>query len=183
MESDDIELIVKVARGDRGALAELYDRHVAVMSALAERMLRDPYEAEDVLHDVIVEAWQHAGEYDPAHSSVCVWLLVRLRSRCLDRIRFLSRRRQHGNESGPADAIMPAQQADMLDRNRVLAALAGLNAEHRRVLELAYLHGLSSSEVAAHLDIPIGTVKSRMSAGIAQLRKALVSRATSQRGL
>ena len=174
MESDDVELIIRIARGDRNAVAELYDRHAPVMAALAQRMLRDKQEAEDLLHDVFVEAWQRAGEYDPEHSSVCGWLLVRLRSRCLDRIRWRSRRCSHsGRPMDAVDATMPPSQAELFDTHRVLDALSELDAAQRRVLELTYFQGLSSTEVAARLDIPVGTVKSRVSAGLARLRKVL----------
>ena len=84
--AEDVELAIELARGGREALAELYDRHSPAMLGLGLKLLRDRGEAEEILHDVFLEAWKRAGDYDPSRGSVRTWLMLRMRSRCLDRI-------------------------------------------------------------------------------------------------
>lgn len=170
----DDALIVQVARGDRAALGDLYDRHVGVMAALATRILGDAREAEDLVHDVFVEAWQRAGDFDPSRGSVRTWLLVRVRSRCLDRKRSPAVRRR---QAMPAEDALGAATRDhgeaSVDGKRLRGALEALSPDQRGVLVLAYFEGLSSTEIAERLDIPIGTVKSRVSAAMSKLRERL----------
>jgi RNA polymerase sigma-70 factor (ECF subfamily) len=171
-EAADHAVLYSLARGDRQALAQLYERHVSVMMALAQRMLRDPREAEDLVHDVFMEAWRHAGEYDPTRSSVRSWLLLRLRSRCLDRMRSASVRRVQ-LMAELIEVPRDDGEAYKSDHGRIRAALDGLSTDHRTVLELGYFQGLSSQEIADSLGIPIGTVKSRVGAALNQLRRVL----------
>lgn len=171
-DAADCAVLYSVARGDRQALAQLYERHASIMMALAQRMLRDAREAEDVVHDVFVEAWRHAGDYDPARSSVRSWLLLRLRSRCLDRMRSAGVRRVQLM----AEIIeVPREDGEShkSDHGRIRAALEALSTEQRTVLELGYFQGLSSKEIADCLGIPVGTVKSRVGAALNQLRRLL----------
>lgn len=172
---EDLDLVIALARGDRDALAQLYDRHASVMLALGIKLLRDRGEAEEILHDVYLEAWRRAGDYDPSRGAVRTWLMLRMRSRCLDRIKSAARSRTApagenlerivgGAASGVADAI---------DAQRVHAAMAQLPDEQRKILELGYFTGLSCSEIAEHLEIPIGTVKSRLHAAMKKLRAEL----------
>jgi RNA polymerase sigma-70 factor (ECF subfamily) len=172
----DPELVVAMARGDNSALGVLYDRHSGILLATAVRILGDQREAEDIVHDVLLEAWQKAGDYDRARGSVRTWLLVRLRSRALDRWRRVSRIRVQTMEARTLDEFLPALADDpgqTLDHARVRRAVEELPEPQRRVLELAYFEGLSSTEVADQLAIPIGTVKSRTAAGLAKLRAAM----------
>src|SRR5262245_50133881 len=86
----DTVLVAAVAAGDRGALARLYDRYAVTLLAVGQRILGGRREAEDLVHDVFLEAWRQASGYDPARGTVRAWLLVRLRSRALDRHRAAS---------------------------------------------------------------------------------------------
>ncbi len=171
-ETADHALLYAVARGSREALSDLYERHAAVMMALATRILRDPREAEDLVHDVFVEAWKHAGDYDPERASVRSWLLLRLRSRCLDRARSAGVRRVQVVSEVDERGAEPVEQ-HLEDHGRLRSALHALSDDQRRVLELGYFRGLSSQEIADSLGIPIGTVKSRVGAALGQLRRAL----------
>ena len=165
-----------MARGDNNALGVLYDRHCAILLATAVRVLGDRREAEDVVHDVLLEAWQKASDYDRGRGSVRTWLLVRLRSRALDRLWRVSRTRVQTMEARTLDDFLPALADDpgqALDHARVRRAIEDLPEPQRRVLELAYFEGLSSAEVADQLAIPVGTVKSRTAAGLARLRAAM----------
>jgi RNA polymerase sigma-70 factor (ECF subfamily) len=173
----DATLVQAVAAGDRPALARLYDRYAGHLIALGQRILGDRREAEDVLHDVFLEVWRQAAAYDPERGSVRAWLLMRMRSRALDRRKAAGFARVVSIEERRVPDFMhgPAVEDPLLapDREAVRRALAALPPEQRQVLELGYFEGLSSSEIAARVDAPVGTVKSRVAAGLAKLRACL----------
>lgn len=171
----DAELLGRVADGDEVALDALYRAHAPAVLALARRMLRSEAEAEDLLHDVFVEAWRNASRFDATRGSARTWLMVRCRARALDRIRSPRLRRrtdlsEHERARLPSAAVSAERRSDS---RRAMAGLAALKPAHREVIELAYQGGLSSSEIAVRLDIPIGTVKSRTAAALRQLRSAM----------
>jgi RNA polymerase sigma-70 factor (ECF subfamily) len=171
----DGDLVRKVANGDRAALGRLYDRFAAILLAVANRIVGEPREAEDLVHDVFLEAWRAAGDYDAARGSVRAWLLMRMRSRALDRRKSPRQTRQvslapEAMPDGPATGEDPSYAPD---RTRVRRALAELPPEQRAVLELGYYEGLSSTEIAARVAVPVGTVKSRVAAALSKLRAGL----------
>ncbi len=175
-QPSDPELVLAMASGDSDALAVLYDRHGALMLATAARILGGQREAEDLVHDVLLEAWQKAGDYERARGSVRTWLLIRLRSRALDRWRRANRTRVETMEARQLEDLLPARADDpglSLDHARVRRAVLELPESQRHVLELAYFEGLSATEIAERLAIPVGTVKSRTAAGLTRLRAAL----------
>ncbi len=171
---DEASLVAAIAGGDRKALAALYDLHAPALLGIARRILGDRASAEDLLHDVFLEVWHHAAEYAPGRGSVFAWLTVRTRSRALDR---LGRRTRHASaverlgEEAPRAA--PAAAAAEVDGARVRSLVVGLPPEVAAILELAYFEGLSCAEIALRLEIPSGTVKSRMARGLALLRVAI----------
>ena len=169
---DDLELIVRVQSGDRSALATLYDRHAGYLLGLGTKMIRSREVAEDVLHDVFVEAWQKAGQFRPDRATVRTWLALRMRSRCLDRVRSHAFSKAEALEEGfePPSHYSANRLPRMVDANRAAAALNGLPTDQREVLELGYFKGLSSSEISSHLGVPAGTVKSRTRSALATLR-------------
>lgn len=171
----DAVLVARMADGDREALAELYDRHAPLLYSLAARILQDRREAEDLLHDVILEVWRSAAQYSPERGRVVVWLTMRMRSRALDRLKSPSRRRTALSEDPAARELAPASSAPdaRADHRAAHEALQALPAEQRRVLELGYFEGLSSTEIADELGISVGTVKSRTAAGLSKLRARL----------
>lgn len=169
----DIDVLRRLAGGDKQALAILYDRHAGVMLALGLRIIGVRRDAEDLLHDVFLEAWRHAGDYDPRRGSVKTWLLLRMRSRCLDRVRSHGFSRTESLEHEPARQGTAEKSERRLDGARARDLLEQLPAAQREVLELGYFEGLSFSEIAVRLDIPIGTVKSRVSAAMTKLREDL----------
>jgi RNA polymerase sigma-70 factor (ECF subfamily) len=174
VEADDRELIRRVAGGDRTALGLLYDRYAPIVLALGQKILRSRREAEDLLQDVFLEAWRQAGDYEPARGSVRTWIVLRARSRALDRCRNAWSRAvplEDSAEKGEEGAVDPTLQADHERLRRVFVTLP---EEQQKVLELGYFEGLSSSEIAERLGVPIGTVKSRVAAAMAKLRAALV---------
>ena len=163
------------AVGDESALAELYDRHAGAMLGVALRVLKVRQDAEDLVHDVFVEAWQKARDFDSGRGSVRSWLLVRVRSRGVDRLRTLQAARRRGlvaDAEGAVEAAPVAAVWDSPDRARARKALDALPEPQRVLVELAYFEGLTCSEMAAHCAIPIGTVKSRLSAAMSKLRES-----------
>lgn len=167
----DAALVARMARGDRAALAELYERHGGLLLGLALRIVRDRREAEDLLHDVFLEAWRAAKDFDPKRGRVRTWLTIRMRSRALD----LQKSARVSRNTGDVGLDLVADDAARTspDHARVRAALAALAPDQRKVLELAYFDGLSCTEIAARVSIPVGTVKSRLAAGLHRLRAQL----------
>lgn len=171
---DDVQLMVAVAGGESEALGVLYDRHCSTLLAIGVRILADNREAEDLLHDVFLELWQRAADYDPARGSVRAWLCIRMRCRALDRrksagfsrVSLMTEHMQDTLEARPDNS-----DGSSVDHARLIDALNQLSAEQRRVLELGYFEGLSSTEIASVLNIPVGTVKSRVAAGRAALKQ------------
>jgi RNA polymerase sigma-70 factor (ECF subfamily) len=165
-----------MARGDSAALALLYDRYAGIMLALARRIVGRGPEAEDVIHDVFLEAWRHAADYDAARGSVKAWLLLRTRSRSLDvqKSARVSKQASGLDDAWLAELSGPgADGATAPDQILVRKVLVALPIEQREVLWLGYFEGLSSSEMAERIGVPIGTVKSRVAAALSALRGAL----------
>ena len=171
----DAELVHALAKGKEDALAALYDRYADLLMAIALRMLGDVRDAEDLLHDVFVEVWRAARTYDSSRGSVRAWLVTRMRSRAVDRVRAKGRARVVLTDEGqaPDQASSRPDPSELSDYARIREVLTSLSPEQRRVLELGYFGGLSSAEIAEREGIPIGTVKSRVARGLAQLRQLL----------
>jgi len=170
-DATDKQLVEDMARGDQAAVAELYDRYSGLLLGVARKLQPGRTDLEDLVHDVFLEAWRNAAKYDGDRASVRTWLLVRLRSRSLDRLRSAAEARRVDAPDGPPEP--PPESPRMtakLDAARVDAALQDLPEAHRAVLELAYRRGLSSSEIAEKLGVPIGTVKSRTKVALDRLR-------------
>jgi RNA polymerase sigma-70 factor (ECF subfamily) len=176
MEPDpDVELVRAVAGGDRAALAVLYDRYSGIMFALAVRIVRERREAEDLLHDVFLEVWRTAKDYDPERGRVRTWLAIRMRSRAIDLQKSARVSRNVGDDSVLDRVASDSDVSDSPDRTRVRRAVAELPPDQRAVLELGYFDGLSCSEIAEKLGTPIGTVKSRAAAALGKLRQQLAA--------
>jgi RNA polymerase sigma-70 factor, ECF subfamily len=178
--SSDAELVARMTRGDTSALAALYERHAPRLGAIACQLLGQTYDAEDLLHDVFLEIWRHADDYASDRGSVWTWLTVRTRSRALDRRRSAPRRLtvelldSHSNtlRTDDSDGDSPSP-----DRQHLQRALTLTSIEEQEVLWLGYVEGLSSSEIALKIGIPLGTVKSRARSALAKLRAEFASKA------
>jgi RNA polymerase sigma-70 factor (ECF subfamily) len=174
----DSELIHAIRNGQVHALGELYDRHAQFVYGLALKILTRPEEAEEVTQDVFLKLWQR-DIYNASRGTVTQFLSVMTRSRAMDRLRsrgsrlrFLQRLQRSSNPTSTNS--LPLDLAEIRERSRsVKAALAQIPAAEREVLELSYFEGLSQSEIAQRLDIPLGTVKSRSRQGLQKLRPFL----------
>lgn len=163
------EIMRRMAQGDQGALAELYDRFAALANGIALRVLRDVSEAEDVVQEVFVQAWRQASRYDPGRGSPEAWLCTIARTRALDRLRRRVARREEPADGPSMGASRPATEAGVAVRT----ALSGLPPEQRHALELAYWEGLTQTEIADRLGEPLGTVKTRIRTAMIRLRDTL----------
>ncbi|RME13858.1 MAG: sigma-70 family RNA polymerase sigma factor [Ardenticatenia bacterium] len=174
--SDDAVLAQRVADGDRQAFLALYDRYAARVYGLALRMLGEHMAAEEVTQDTFLKLWTRADTYSPRKGALAAWLLTIARRTALDRIRLENRRPEFGEYGDPEDAWqrLPDPRSNTPEsRWRDLHfALLDLPEEQRRVIELAYYHGMSQSQIAAHLEIPLGTVKTRLRLGMEKLRRS-----------
>lgn len=170
------DLLARVTGGDREAFAEFYDRVAGQVYGLARRVLRDPALAEEVLQEVLVDAWQKAASFDPERGTAHAWILTMAHRRAVDRVRSeqasrLRHLRAFLHEPGGEDAAEAAEAS--VEQKRVQRALETLSSLQRQAIELAYYGGHTYREVAELLDIPLGTAKTRIRQGLLRLRAAL----------
>jgi len=175
----DEALVALVARGDEPALGELYDRVGRVAYGLALRVLRDERLAEDAVQEGFLAVWRTAAAFRAERAKASTWILTLVHRRAVDLVRREERRRAEplpeDFSTRPSQSAEPTEEAAWLryERERVLAALAKLPDTQREAIELAYYGGYSQSELAERLGVPLGTIKSRMFAGLARLRELL----------
>jgi RNA polymerase sigma factor (sigma-70 family) len=184
-ESDDADLVRRISAGDRTAVDDLYGRFRRPAFALARRILADDVLAEDVLQDVFVTVWRDPGAFDRARGSVASWVLAMVHHKAVDAVRReeAHRRRQTRAEDELLLAA-PNSARDVEDEawtrvvaDQVRTALRLLPSLQREALTLAYYGGYTQREVAALTGAPLGTVKTRMLAGMRRLREELGERA------
>ena len=174
---EDVSLSDRLARGDRGALAAIYELHAGVVLGVALRLLKDRLEAEDVLQETFLEAWRNATRYNKDRADVAGWLITIARSRSIDRLRnraVVARAAEREllepqEPSSTPDAEVQAQRERALVREQV----AQLPAEQRAVLQLAWNEGLSQLDIAKKTGLPLGTVKTRTRLALQRLSAAL----------
>jgi RNA polymerase sigma-70 factor (ECF subfamily) len=170
--------VALVARGDETALAELYDRVGRVAYGIAFRVLRDDRLAEDAVQEGFLAAWRSAATFRADRAKASTWIVTLVHRRAVDLVRREERRRAEPLDLEERDAPDPAGSAEEeawlgFERERVVRLLRTLPDAQREALELAYYGGYSQSELAEKLGVPLGTIKSRMFAGLARLRELL----------
>jgi RNA polymerase sigma-70 factor (ECF subfamily) len=174
----DEALVALVARGDEDALAELYDRVSRIAYGLALRVLRDERYAEDAVQEAFLQVWRRAATFRADRAKASTWILTLVHRRAVDVVRREERRQTDTlTEEATAD-VASTESTDeaawlRFERERVQAALRELPDGQREALELAYYGGFSQSELAERLGVPLGTIKSRMFAGLTRLREIL----------
>lgn len=168
----DLALVTGLKSGDQGAMADVYDRYSPVVYAVALRVLGDTGAAEDVLQEVFLQLWRKPGAFDAERGSLGSWLAVITRNRAIDSLR---RRRPETDIEDVVLSVAP-DIAGEADRARAAEKVRGVMGEmapaQRSVLEMAYWEGMSHSEIAVKTGEPLGTVKTRIRAGLIALRKA-----------
>jgi RNA polymerase sigma-70 factor (ECF subfamily) len=173
----DEALVALVARGHESALAELYDRLGRVAYGLAYRILRDESLAEDAVQEGFLTLWRTAAGFVPERAKASTWVLTLVHRRSVDLVRREERRRAEPLEEAvgvePASTAAEDSALLRLERERVQGALRMLPDAQREAIELAYYGGFTQSELAERLGQPIGTIKSRMFAGLTRLRELL----------
>jgi RNA polymerase sigma-70 factor (ECF subfamily) len=175
---DLAELLRGCGRADEAAFARLYDATSSRIFGLALRVVRDPAQAEEVAQEAFLEIWRTSARFDPAKGSPLGWLLTITHRKAVDRVRSAeatSRRDATYHEQNQAvdhDTTAEAATAS-LEARRVRTALASLTPVQREAVELAYFGGYTHTEVAAMLDLPVGTAKTRIRDGLIRLRDTM----------
>jgi RNA polymerase sigma-70 factor, ECF subfamily len=183
-DAEEVALLREVAGGDERAFSLLYDRYSAILFGLLLRILHSRTEAEDVLQEVFLQVWQQARSFDASRGRPFTWMVTLARSRAIDRLRSVASRERAAQRSVEEETMPVAWQEESSDdavirgeRAEVVRdALAELPEEQRQVLLLAYLEGMSQSEIAAARGQPLGTVKTRTRAGLKKLSELLRAR-------
>jgi RNA polymerase sigma-70 factor (ECF subfamily) len=173
-----LHLIQQVAKQDRDAFSQLYDRFSTLVFTLAMRMLKARSDAEDLLQEVFVQVWRQAQNYSAERGSPEAWIINIARSRAIDKIRSIRRMQKSfvlTDDPARAESSENVESSAVESETRLTmnSALANLPDTQRQVLELAYFDGLTQSEIADRLAEPLGTVKTRMRSGIQKLREIL----------
>jgi len=168
-------LLPRVAQGDQAAFAELYDQTAPRVLGLIKRLLKDHAQSEEVTQEVFLEIWQNATRFDSARGSAASWMLTMAHRRAVDRIRASQAGRDRDLKIGVRDLETDYDSVTesveiRIEHERVERALGRLTELQRQAVKLAYYGGLSHSEVAKLLDVPIGTVKTRLRDGMIRLR-------------
>jgi RNA polymerase sigma-70 factor, ECF subfamily len=171
-------LLAAVGRGDRASFSHLYDLVAPRVLGLATRVLVDPAQAEEVMQDVFLEVWQTADRFDPSRGRGITWILTMTHRRAIDRVRASQSSRDRDERAGIRELASSGPSIEdevdiAIEHERVLRALATLSELQRESVELAYFQGLTQSEIAQRLDIPIGTVKTRTRDAMFKLRGIL----------
>jgi RNA polymerase sigma factor (sigma-70 family) len=174
----DEALLALAAREDEQALAALYDRYGRVAYGLALRIVRDQALAEDAVQEAFLAVWRTAGSFRADRAKASTWILTLVHRRAVDVVRREERRRAQplaeGIEEADERALPADEEIELSDRRRLVQeALRRLPDDQREALELAYYGGLTQSELAERLSVPLGTIKSRMFTGLRRLRDLL----------
>jgi RNA polymerase sigma-70 factor (ECF subfamily) len=171
------ELLAQVALGDQGAFAEFYDLVAPAVYGTAVRVVRDRAQAQEVAQEALVELWRTAARYDRTRGSAMSWALTIAHRRAVDRVRSETASRERATRNARLDLTEdePANEAAEanLERQRVRHALDTLTPAQRQSIELAYYGGYTYPEVASLLQLPLGTVKTRIRDGLIRLRDAM----------
>src|SRR6478672_2514382 len=169
-KASDLSLVAGIRAGDDSAMAQLYDRYSSVVYAVALRVLGDTGAAEDIQQEVFMQLWRNPSAFDASRGNLGAWLAVITRNRSVDALR---KRRP---ETDPEDVVLSVvpDMAGQADRSRVAekvrGVLSGMPATQRAALEMAYYQGMTHTEIASKTGEPLGTIKTRIRAGLIALR-------------
>jgi RNA polymerase sigma-70 factor (ECF subfamily) len=171
--SPDVKLVTAIRSGDESAMAVLYDRYSSLVYSVALRVLGDTGVAEDVLQEVFMQLWRNPGLFDSSRGNLAPWLAVITRNRSIDSLR---KRRPETDIDEVVVSVEP-DMAGAAERGRAMEKVRGalglMPLPQRSALEMAYFEGLTHTEIAAKTGEPLGTIKTRIRAGLLALRKAI----------
>jgi RNA polymerase sigma-70 factor (ECF subfamily) len=181
-EARDRDLVRRIERGDEEAFRGLFRRYAPTALALARRVARQQYLAEEIVQEAFLALWRNPGGYDQVRGSVRSWLMGMVHHRAVDAVRREESQRRRAEEAQSRDVVVVEDPADAVveevglpqEREAVRGALDELPAEQRQVIELMYFGGLTQSAISERLGLPLGTVKSRTLLGMRRMRAALV---------
>jgi RNA polymerase sigma-70 factor, ECF subfamily len=181
LPTPDEALVERVSRGDEIALQTLYRRYGRPVFGVGLRYLDDPDLAQDLVQDVFLKLWRRADTFEPAKGSFSAWIFTIARRSAIDLQRRRARRAALPLESAPEPRVEDETWHQLEVDWQVVEALLTMDSHLREPLLLAYYRGLTQREIADHLGVPLGTVKSRMSRGLARLGEILSRRAALER--
>jgi RNA polymerase sigma-70 factor (ECF subfamily) len=168
-----VKLVTAIRSGDESAMATLYDRYSSLVYSVALRVLGDTGVAEDVLQEVFMQLWRNPGLFDSSRGNLAPWLAVITRNRSIDSLR---KRRPETDIDDVIVSVEPDMAGDA-ERGRAMEKVRGalglMPLPQRNALEMAYFEGLTHTEIAAKTGEPLGTIKTRIRAGLLALRKAI----------
>jgi RNA polymerase sigma-70 factor (ECF subfamily) len=172
------DLLVLTARGDQQAFKAFYDQVAGAVFGLVRRVVRDPAQSEEVTQEVLVEVWRTASRFDPSRGSARSWVLAMAHRRAVDRVRSAQSASDRDDRAGrqaqqrPYDEVAEKVET-RLEQEQVRRGMATLTELQREAVTLAYYGGYTYREVAELLDVPLGTVKTRLRDGLIRLRDYL----------
>lgn len=169
---DDANLVARLRAGDEGAMADLYDRYSGIVYGVALRVLGSTTAAEDVLQEIFLQLWRNPGAFDAERGTLPAWLAVISRNRAIDHLRKRPPEDDIEGLSISIDIDIEDEAARRQAVQRIRAVMSGLPQEQRKSLEMAYFEGLTHSEISRKTGEPLGTIKTRIRAGLLALRKA-----------
>jgi RNA polymerase sigma factor (sigma-70 family) len=180
-DARDRDLVQRIGRGDGDAFRGLFGRYAPSAMAIARRVVRQPFLAEEIVQEAFLAVWRNPEGYDQSRGSVRAWLMGTVHHRAVDAVRREESQRRRAEESQLGEPTTVDDLAEQVvddiglpeERRAVRGALEELPAEQRQVIELMYFDGLSQSKIAEQLSLPLGTVKSRTLLGMRRLRTGL----------
>jgi RNA polymerase sigma-70 factor (ECF subfamily) len=181
--NEEANLVKQIANGREQALEHLYERYSKLLYSIIVAIVNTPEDAEEVLQEVFLQVWRKASTFDSQRGNVYRWLITLARNRAIDRTRSknFSQHRElqrplenpdrapHPHDRSPLDAVVMLERAEM-----VRGVMKKISAEQKEVMHLAYFAGYTQSEIAKQLDLPLGTVKTRMRQAMIKLQTLIM---------